>query len=1597
SGGFANPFDSSSKSTFSSSSISYLAEAPDLSRISDPNVVVLLKNLSKREDITRSKALQDLADYVSQNNPGEDGALLDAWVSLYPRLSIDNARKVRQLAHTILGILGKAAGKRLAKHLSRLIGPWMASCNEADDAVARAAQESVSAVFDSDEKRQNLKIAFQGQIIDFCYDAIARESPKTLSDERYVNEEDSKAKYARVASAALKQLSALLRDLDTKTLSTHADKWGKVVGDLRVWELGLYSDPPVRQSTHTLLQLFLTKTPDLVDASPDSICRIYLGSGLKSDQTRSSTAFLDALCLLTREFTYFWTKYYRAKKSPKSSLLHLIQRGAQRGGPRYWKSLHKLLNELPPEVLPKDPETTIELLDALRSAATSKEESRGLHQDTDTLEAYVLLCQDLIQGLPEPCVPLAIEQYLCPLVSNCVLENGKNMGWSLAERGGAGVIESVLRTPGMHLVIGNQWSKISDDFVATMEKATPVAQNEPKPDAEARNSSKIQESLQVQGRRWASVYRLAQRIENEEVRESLKRSLDLVASRAIEFLTLGKGENYGTVTIRELVLAFLEGDLPGLLLTPSGPILASILYAVRGDPSFTNLWNDTVAAIFALGAPSKTAALKSLLFPSKEVKQSELIQEDESIQSFFLEVAEKESTAESSRWQLLVGAAKHPSRLSDTTITKIIRSLGGLRDEAIPLAEVWKLADFLEHGGNDMLLPFLKSSEGVHWYSKILCSKDLSSSLPENFADDFHLIEDKCITTFQKLSIEDRSALGSSVIQQNLITADEGSPSIEALLWFAHQFFKYDTVESREPAGLFPDRAQWTDALNTRFLGVRPSPLTSMSNPLGGAAYLVDTGEEYKPSSAAPQVDSREYSIPLRMAMYYGAAMRFPGALDCLPREHHVDLAELFLLSLRLANDNFDIPHCNGFWVQHDYTERKEIGSFLDGGKRLIEDWIKKDDSFIYSVMRRLKNHMAGVTTRSFYNAVSYVEIMEEAASTYGQPQSAVFEEEQLEAWANPLASPISTAATLKSLRGLLSKHTKSADRFNRLCAEVTGYNVDRFKKDGLSALVVINAALSVCPELADTIAKQRLIFLVQRLIKALEDHSDQDEIQSEVLQTLRVLLPTMIETYGSYWSVILDLVADIWSTTTADMCTGPRSLRITLLHTSLKLYATLRNEAKKENANEDLGEALGSSTQNVADSLVHLARVMAEIHDHPPILLKENVNELLMRTLKQIPLTHFPPPSELFGFLNANSAAIQKDMYEILHGLVEEAQKEISVEAALGDATVELPSILIDMVKESPGEYEVDQPLTVNWQSTSPLPVRGYLFAWLLVFAHFQAPSTSFKVKAEYAQQLASTTAVKSFLDYVVDALGHAVGRPKDVSKFDLVNGEVDGSEDEVKQKRQRLAHLYFLCLRHLPNKVREWWFTCPRHVSKSVEEWTERYFSPLVSDTALKVVREWVDTMKQDDANEALSVKTSPASKQAVAIYQLDDETAASIVISLPPSYPLRPADALTDKRVGVTDRKWQTWLLVTKGVMTFSNGSIVEGIIAWRKNINGSLKGQTECSICQSLISEDNQFPSKKCVTCKNMFHASCLHKWFQSSNSSTCPLCRQQFNY
>ena len=124
-------------------------------------------------------------------------------VRIFPRTSIDNSRRVRQLAHSLQGQIASAYGKRLAKHMPSIIPTWLAGLHDPDKSVYRAAQESFSKAFSTEEKMRSIWRVYQTPIIEYLHDVVTKESQNTLSDERTTSPDDAATKYSRVVGCAV--------------------------------------------------------------------------------------------------------------------------------------------------------------------------------------------------------------------------------------------------------------------------------------------------------------------------------------------------------------------------------------------------------------------------------------------------------------------------------------------------------------------------------------------------------------------------------------------------------------------------------------------------------------------------------------------------------------------------------------------------------------------------------------------------------------------------------------------------------------------------------------------------------------------------------------------------------------------------------------------------------------------------------------------------------------------------------------------------------------------------------------------------------------------------------------------------------------------------------------------------------------------------------------------------------------------------------------------------------------------------------------------------------------------------------------------------
>lgn len=257
------------------------------------------------------------------------------------------------------------------------------------------------------------------------------------------------------------------------------------------------------------------------------------------------------------------------------------------------------------------------------------------------------------------------------------------------------------------------------------------------------------------------------------------------------------------------------------------------------------------------------------------------------------------------------------------------------------------------------------------------------------------------------------------------------------------------------------------------------------------------------------------------------------------------------------------------------------------------------------------------------------------------------------------------------------------------------------------------------------------------------------------------------------------------------------------------------------------------------------------------------------------------------------------------------------------------LPEELLSLLLEPPTlEAYPDDVL-----SQFPGPIRSYLLTWHLVFDAYT--TASLNVRNDYTEDLKSGGYIPPLMDFIFDVLGHSAAHPLNLEKEGLAEAQIRDydirlaeAEADERDMHWLMVRVYFLCLKYVPELFKNWFINCRSKQTRiAVEGWVTKYFSPLIVGDALEDVAKWAG--EQGDEEGELMIKVSRTAREVVAGYEVD-ESVAAITIKIPASYPIEGIGVTGTSRVVVSERKWQSWVRTTQGVITFSVSSLELGRI-------------------------------------------------------------------
>eukprot|EP01029_Cantina_marsupialis_P015385 TRINITY_DN337535_c0_g1_i1.p1 TRINITY_DN337535_c0_g1~~TRINITY_DN337535_c0_g1_i1.p1 ORF type:complete len:1699 (+),score=453.80 TRINITY_DN337535_c0_g1_i1:32-5128(+) len=186
------------------------------------------------------------------------------------------------------------------------------------------------------------------------------------------------------------------------------------------------------------------------------------------------------------------------------------------------------------------------------------------------------------------------------------------------------------------------------------------------------------------------------------------------------------------------------------------------------------------------------------------------------------------------------------------------------------------------------------------------------------------------------------------------------------------------------------------------------------------------------------------------------------------------------------------------------------------------------------------------------------------------------------------------------------------------------------------------------------------------------------------------------------------------------------------------------------------------------------------------------------------------------------------------------------------------------------------------------------------------------------------------------------------------------------------------------LPSRLRQWFMSRPRRFVNTIR--------PIFNDIICPVLIQRQLATARDCNDDELSVRVLTSARQVFCDYESGEAT-LSLSIELPALFPLRCAQV---KQTGVGGTVKENAQFQISMLLTAHNKSLAEAMVAWRNDVDKRFEGIEPCLICYSVLHPSNKvLPKMVCKTCSNNFHSSCLHRWFNTSNKSQCPMCQQNW--
>nr|XP_056714125.1 E3 ubiquitin-protein ligase listerin [Euleptes europaea] len=256
--------------------------AEEIDSLVDADFRMVLRKLSKRDVITKLKAMQEFGTMCKERETETVKGVLPYWSRIYCKISIDHDRRVREATQQAFEQLILKVKKNLAPHLKSLMGHWLIAQCDTYSPAASAAKVAFEKAFPPSKQPEAL-VYCKDEILNVLQDHFLKETPDTLSDPQTVPEEEREAKFFRILTCSLLALKKLLCVLPSSENCLLEEKLTPLLSQSKFWKYGKHNTPQVRSAFFELISALCQYVPESVRAEASRACPAVLLSIDDSD------------------------------------------------------------------------------------------------------------------------------------------------------------------------------------------------------------------------------------------------------------------------------------------------------------------------------------------------------------------------------------------------------------------------------------------------------------------------------------------------------------------------------------------------------------------------------------------------------------------------------------------------------------------------------------------------------------------------------------------------------------------------------------------------------------------------------------------------------------------------------------------------------------------------------------------------------------------------------------------------------------------------------------------------------------------------------------------------------------------------------------------------------------------------------------------------------------------------------------------------------------------------------------------------------------------------------------------------------------------